>query len=320
MMEKRACLSCASIPSRACTRSSPPTARTRPGAGPGRHARRARSTPSRTRSPRATRTARRPRSTRCGPTAARRTRRAGACASCPTSTPRSYPTRRSRRPRRAATCSPRARRAGAHEVVVNAPDPVVSLAELRPRAGGRGGRGLARADARARGGRRAYVHVLVNERREGGASLPHTHAQLYALDFVPRAGRARARALRRLRRADDGRQPAAGPRPGGGQAARARRRHRRRGRPAGALRVAPALPAHARPAAPARALRGRRADRRRSAARRAGAAGPPPRPPAAAEPLGPHGAARRRALLLADRHHAPPHPPGRPRARHRACT
>ena len=31
----------------------------------------------------------------------------------------------------------------------------------------------------------AYVHVLVNERREGGASLPHTHAQVYALDFVP---------------------------------------------------------------------------------------------------------------------------------------
>jgi len=31
----------------------------------------------------------------------------------------------------------------------------------------------------------ALVHVLVNERLEGGASLPHTHAQLYALDFVP---------------------------------------------------------------------------------------------------------------------------------------
>jgi UDPglucose--hexose-1-phosphate uridylyltransferase len=31
----------------------------------------------------------------------------------------------------------------------------------------------------------SYVHVLVNERREGGASLPHTHAQVYALDFVP---------------------------------------------------------------------------------------------------------------------------------------
>jgi len=26
---------------------------------------------------------------------------------------------------------------------------------------------------------------MVNERREAGSSLPHTHAQLYALDFVP---------------------------------------------------------------------------------------------------------------------------------------
>jgi UDPglucose--hexose-1-phosphate uridylyltransferase len=31
----------------------------------------------------------------------------------------------------------------------------------------------------------SYVHVIVNERREAGASLPHTHAQVYALDFVP---------------------------------------------------------------------------------------------------------------------------------------
>src|SRR5918911_4680664 len=31
----------------------------------------------------------------------------------------------------------------------------------------------------------AYVHVSVNERREAGCSLAHTHAQLYALDFVP---------------------------------------------------------------------------------------------------------------------------------------
>jgi UDPglucose--hexose-1-phosphate uridylyltransferase len=29
------------------------------------------------------------------------------------------------------------------------------------------------------------VHVLVNEQLAGGASLPHTHAQVYALDFVP---------------------------------------------------------------------------------------------------------------------------------------
>src|SRR5947199_4710564 len=33
----------------------------------------------------------------------------------------------------------------------------------------------------------AYVHMIVNERREAGASLPHTHAQLYALGFVPAA-------------------------------------------------------------------------------------------------------------------------------------
>src|SRR5439155_25813967 len=40
--------------------------------------------------------------------------------------------------------------------------------------------------------RAAYVHVSVNEGREAGASLPHTHAQLYALPFVP-AGVARER-------------------------------------------------------------------------------------------------------------------------------
>ena len=72
---------------------------------------------------------------------------------------------------------------GAHEVIINSPKSVVSLAELevpevelamdvwRERM-------RSHADA-------AYVHVIVNERREAGASLPHTHAQLYALDFVP---------------------------------------------------------------------------------------------------------------------------------------
>ncbi len=33
----------------------------------------------------------------------------------------------------------------------------------------------------------ACRHLIVNERREAGASLPHTHAQLYAMDFVPAA-------------------------------------------------------------------------------------------------------------------------------------
>ena len=33
----------------------------------------------------------------------------------------------------------------------------------------------------------ACRHLIVNERAEAGASLPHTHAQLYALGFVPAA-------------------------------------------------------------------------------------------------------------------------------------
>jgi UDPglucose--hexose-1-phosphate uridylyltransferase len=74
---------------------------------------------------------------------------------------------------------------GAHEVIVNAPQPVTALAELDPEQVAVAmdvwrERMREHADA-------AYVHVLVNERREAGASLPHTHAQLYALDFVPAA-------------------------------------------------------------------------------------------------------------------------------------
>jgi UDPglucose--hexose-1-phosphate uridylyltransferase len=74
---------------------------------------------------------------------------------------------------------------GAHEVIVNAPQPVSSLADLAPEQVAlamemwrRRMRHHAEAGA-------AHVHLIVNERREGGASLPHTHAQLYALDFVP---------------------------------------------------------------------------------------------------------------------------------------
>jgi len=77
------------------------------------------------------------------------------------------------------------RATGAHEVIVNAPDAVCSIADLAP--GQLLGamevwRERMRVHAEA-----ACVHVLVNEGRDGGASLPHTHAQLYALDFVPAA-------------------------------------------------------------------------------------------------------------------------------------
>jgi UDPglucose--hexose-1-phosphate uridylyltransferase len=76
---------------------------------------------------------------------------------------------------------------GEHEVVINAPVPVVSLGQLDA------AQVLAAMDVWRRrirhhvAGGAAYVHVIVNERREGGASLPHTHAQVYALDFVPHA-------------------------------------------------------------------------------------------------------------------------------------
>jgi UDPglucose--hexose-1-phosphate uridylyltransferase len=73
---------------------------------------------------------------------------------------------------------------GAHEVIVNAPEPMTSLAELSVEQVGRA-MAMWRERMRAHATSAAYVHLLVNERPEAGASLPHTHAQLYALDFVP---------------------------------------------------------------------------------------------------------------------------------------
>jgi UDPglucose--hexose-1-phosphate uridylyltransferase len=74
---------------------------------------------------------------------------------------------------------------GAHEVVINAPDPVTSLADLAVEQVATAMDVWAlRTRAHVEAGA-ACVHVLVNERLEGGASLPHTHAQIYAMDFVP---------------------------------------------------------------------------------------------------------------------------------------
>ena len=204
---------------------------------------------------------------------------------------------------------------GAHEVIVNTPRAVTSLAEL-------GAEQVAiavevwrermRAHADA-----AYVHLIVNERREAGASLPHSHAQLYALDFVPAAvARERERfgayATRTM---------------GGNLLAdlvqeEVRQRERivaidRRDGADGALRRAGSVPAADRAPAPADAFRGRRADRRRDAPRGAAPARAPPRRQPAAQSLGPDGAQRRRALLLADRHPAPAHLSRGARARRR---
>ena len=112
-------------------------------------------------------------------------------------------------------------------MIVNAPQSVTALAELPVEQVATAmdvwrERMRAHADA-------AYVHVLVNERREAGASLPHTHAQLYALDFVPAAvARERERFGAYATRTMGG-NLLGRPRAGGGAPARADRRDRRRG-------------------------------------------------------------------------------------------
>ncbi len=72
---------------------------------------------------------------------------------------------------------------GSHEVIINGPQAVLSLADLPVE------QVLAAVEAwreRMRAHEDSpYLQLIVNERREAGASLPHTHAQLYALDFVP---------------------------------------------------------------------------------------------------------------------------------------
>lgn len=74
---------------------------------------------------------------------------------------------------------------GAHEVIVNGPGHATAMAELSEEQ-------LAaavetwRARMRAHAGA-SYVQLIVNEGGGAGASLEHTHAQLYALDFVPAA-------------------------------------------------------------------------------------------------------------------------------------
>jgi UDPglucose--hexose-1-phosphate uridylyltransferase len=73
---------------------------------------------------------------------------------------------------------------GWHEVIVNGPQPVQSLAEL-PLEQVAAAMTVWQERMRTHARDCAYVQLIVNERREGGASLEHTHAQLYALDFVP---------------------------------------------------------------------------------------------------------------------------------------
>jgi UDPglucose--hexose-1-phosphate uridylyltransferase len=75
--------------------------------------------------------------------------------------------------------------AGAHEVLINSPQHLTAMAEL-------GDEQFAAAIATWRERMRAradasYLQLIVNEGGGAGASLEHTHAQLYALPFVPTA-------------------------------------------------------------------------------------------------------------------------------------
>jgi len=74
---------------------------------------------------------------------------------------------------------------GTHEVLINAPEHVTAMCELSEEQLGTAvdtwrERMRAHADA-------SYVQLIVNEGGGAGASLEHSHAQLYALDFVPAA-------------------------------------------------------------------------------------------------------------------------------------
>lgn len=77
---------------------------------------------------------------------------------------------------------------GEHEVIVNSPRQIQSLSELSADelelalAGW-----AARIAHHAANPAVAYPHLCVNEGKAAGASLPHSHAQLYVLPFVPAA-------------------------------------------------------------------------------------------------------------------------------------
>lgn len=74
---------------------------------------------------------------------------------------------------------------GNHEVIVNSPFHISSLAELEPdslAAAVSAWRSRMRAHQEA-----AYVQLILNQGPDSGASLEHTHAQLGAMEFVPPA-------------------------------------------------------------------------------------------------------------------------------------
>lgn len=73
---------------------------------------------------------------------------------------------------------------GVHEVIVSSPGHATSLLDLDPDQFEHAVEAW-RARIAAHAGSAAYCHLIVNEGPLAGASLEHSHAQLYALPFVP---------------------------------------------------------------------------------------------------------------------------------------
>ncbi len=72
---------------------------------------------------------------------------------------------------------------GAHEVIIHAPEHATSLSDLDDERFA-GAVAAWRERMRAHAEDSSYVHLIVNEGPDAGASLEHSHAQLYAMRFV----------------------------------------------------------------------------------------------------------------------------------------
>jgi UDPglucose--hexose-1-phosphate uridylyltransferase len=73
---------------------------------------------------------------------------------------------------------------GAHEVIIHGPEHATSMEQLTDERFA-GAVAAWRLRMRAHAQESSYVHLIVNEGPDAGASLEHSHAQLYALSFVP---------------------------------------------------------------------------------------------------------------------------------------
>ena len=205
---------------------------------------------------------------------------------------------------------------GGHEVIVNSPRHVSALADL-DEAELAGALAAWRTRLAAHQGEAAYVHLCVNEGPKAGSTLPHTHAQLFALPFVPTEI---ARERERFNAYHE--------RTMGGHlledvlVEEVRRRDRLVAIDGEAALICPwasRSPFELR-LVPRSAEAELRARRRWGGAARAGARRPPRdlRRGTPAQPLGPHRAARDGRVPLASRHRAAALGPGRLRARHRS--